>query len=59
MYMDYIAKAMFVISFGEGFDGYFIQPCLVGSVGIAVYNERFFPDSSWKELDNVYLMRWR
>ena len=54
MYMDYIAKAMFVISFGEGFDGYFIQPCLVGSVGIAVYNERFFPDSSWKELDNVY-----
>lgn len=53
-YMDLIARAYFVISFGEGFDGYFIQPVFVGTLGIAMYNNRFFPDESWKEFENVY-----
>lgn len=53
-YMDLIARAYFVISFGEGFDGYFIQPVFVGTLGIAMYNNRFFPDESWLELKNVY-----
>ena len=53
-YMDLIARAYFVISFGEGFDGYFIQPVFVGTLGIAMYNNRFFPDETWKEFGNVY-----
>lgn len=53
-YMDLIARAYFVITFGEGMDGYFLQPQQVGSVGFAVYNENFFPDESWKELKNIY-----
>lgn len=53
-YMDLIARAYFVISFGEGFDGYFCQPFIVGSLGTAVYNDKFFPDVSWLELKNVY-----
>ena len=53
-YMDLIARAYFAITFGEGFDGYFIQPSFVGSIGFAVYNEKFFPDDSWKELKNVF-----
>lgn len=53
-YMDLIARAYFVISFGEGFDAYFIQPVFVGTLGIAMYNNRFFPDESWKEFGNVY-----
>lgn len=53
-YMDLIAKAYFVITFGEGMDGYFIQPQFVGSIGFAVYNESFFPNKSWKDLRNVY-----
>lgn len=53
-YLTTIAKALIVLSFGEGFDGYFLQPVPVGSLGIAVYNEHFFPDAGWKELKNVY-----
>lgn len=53
-YMDLIAKAYFTISFGEGFDGYFCQPFIVGSLGTAVYNDEFFPDVSWLDLKNVY-----
>jgi len=53
-YFSLVARAMFVVTFGEGFDGYFIQPPSVGSIGIAVYNENFFPGPHWKKLDNVY-----
>ena len=53
-YMDLISKAFFTVTFGEGFDGYFNQPLSVGSLSFAVYNDEFFPDKSWKELDNVY-----
>lgn len=56
-YMDLIAKSYFTITFGEGMDGYFLQPVSVGSIGLAVYNERFFPDESWKEFDNVFATR--
>lgn len=45
---------MFAITFGEGFDGYFTQPCRVGSLAFAVYNKAFFPSEEWKNLKNVY-----
>jgi hypothetical protein len=53
-YMDLISRAFVVITFGEGFDGYFLQPAIVGTLGIAVYNDTFFPDKSWILLENVY-----
>lgn len=53
-YMALITKAMFVISFGEAFDGYFIQPYGVGTLGFSVYNDRFFPDKSFKDIKTVY-----
>lgn len=53
-YMDLIAKSYLVITFGEGMDGYFIQPQFVGSIGFAVYNESFSPNESWKDLRNIY-----
>ena len=53
-YMNLISKALFIITFGEGFDGYFTQPSIVGSIGIAVYNNEFFPDNSWLNLSNVF-----
>lgn len=49
-----VSKSFATISFGEGFDGYFLQPCILGSLGISVYNDKFFPDRSWLELDNVF-----
>lgn len=53
-YMDVIGRSYFTITFGEGMDGYFNQPLYVGGLGIAVYNDSFFPDSTWKDLKNVY-----
>lgn len=53
-YMSLIGRAFFTVTFGEGMDGYFLQPEVVGSVGFAVYNDRFFPDASWNSLKNVY-----
>lgn len=53
-YMDLIARAYFTITFGEGFDGYFLIPEVQGSLAFAIYNKKFFPDKSWAELKNVY-----
>ena len=53
-YAKLVAKASFVISFGEGFDGYFNNSALLGTVGFSVYNEDFFPDPKWKNYPNVY-----
>ena len=53
-YMELIARAFFVISFGEGFDGYYQQPYTVGTVGLAVYNGVFFPSAAWRDMPGVY-----
>lgn len=53
-YMDLISRAYFTITFGEGMDGYFIQPFYVNSIGFAVYNDTFFPNKQFKDLVNVY-----
>jgi hypothetical protein len=58
-YKRLAAQARFTVTFGEGYDGYFVESFLSGSVAFAVYNDRFFPDefrtaptvySSWQEL---------
>ncbi len=53
-YMDLIARAYFTVTFGEGFDGYFLQPHVVSSIGFSVYNDEFFPNEDWKKYQNVY-----
>lgn len=53
-YMDLIARGFAVISFGEGYDGYFIQPWYVKTMSFAVYNDNFFPSKQWREKENVY-----
>lgn len=52
-YKKLISKAMFTITFGEGYDGYFIEPALSGSISFAVYNEIYFPKKICK-LDSLY-----
>ena len=42
-YKKLISKAKFTISFGEGYDGYFIEPYLSNSIGFTVFNRTFFP----------------
>lgn len=52
-YKVLISKAMFTLTFGEGYDGYFIEPALSSSVSFSVFNPVFFP-SNFKKLDNLY-----
>lgn len=41
-YKELAAKAKWSLTFGEGLDGYFIEPVFSGAVACAVYNDRFF-----------------
>lgn len=41
-YLHLLRRSRFAMTFGEGFDGYFIEPILSGTIGMALYNERFF-----------------
>ncbi|QUM87859.1 hypothetical protein HWV03_03015 [Moritella sp. 36] len=52
-YKELISDALFTITFGEGYDGYFIEPSLSDSVSFAVYNETFFP-VEFKDSNIVY-----
>lgn len=54
-YKELVSKAKFTITFGEGFDGYFVEAHFTGGIGIAVYNEDFFPDKSFSSFSNVYV----
>ena len=52
-YKAVISRAKWAITFGEGLDGYIIEPVFSGAIGFAVYNDEFFtPD--FKTLPTVY-----
>lgn len=48
-----IAQAKFSLTFGEGLDGYLIEPVFAGAIGAAVYNDRFFTEDL-KALPFIY-----
>lgn len=52
-YKDLISSSKYAITFGEGYDGYFIEPYLSGSVAFSVLNTRFFP-KNFKEMPTIY-----
>ena len=48
-----IGEAKWALTFGEGLDGYILEPIFSGSVAFAVYNEDFFtPD--FKDTPGIY-----
>lgn len=53
-YMDLATRCRFSVSFGEGFDGYVAQPMYQGGIGLALYTDEFFPDSSYKAFENFF-----
>lgn len=53
-FLEVVSDAMFCITFGEGFDGYYIQPYYAKSIGITVYNDTFFPKSEIQNFPFVY-----
>jgi hypothetical protein len=52
-YKSLISRAKWAVTFGEGLDGYFIEPVFSGAVAFAVYNEEFFT-SDFKDIPTVY-----
>lgn len=53
VYKKNIGKAKFAITFGEGLDGYFIEPILSGGIGFAVKNSIFF-NHQFENASTVY-----
>lgn len=53
VYLQTIGKAKFALTFGEGLDFYFLETVFSGGIGIAVYNEEFFPES-WQNLPGIF-----
>jgi hypothetical protein len=52
-YKELISKAKWSLTFGEGLDGYLVEPIFSGAIGFAVYNEDFFtPD--FAELETIF-----
>jgi hypothetical protein len=52
-YKKIISRAKFTVSFGEGWDGYFIEPYLSNSIGITVRHPKYFP-GGFKNVPTVY-----
>ena len=52
-YKELIARAKWSLTFGEGLDGYLIEPVFSGAIGFAVYNEEFFTEE-FRTLPTIY-----
>ena len=53
-YKSLISRSRFAITFGEGWDGYFVEPYLSSSLAFVVYNDTFFPKEFDSSLPTVY-----
>lgn len=53
-FMGYVKRSKFSITFGEGFDYYFIHEFQKGGVGFAVYNKEFFPSEDYFAFKNIF-----
>lgn len=53
-YKKFIVSAKYIVTFGEGFDGYYVEGFFTGGITFAVYNTDFFPDRSFAKFLNTY-----
>ncbi len=53
-YLEAISRSKYVISFGEGWDGYFWEPFFCGTVSFCVANHHFFPKSYTNFSERIY-----
>jgi hypothetical protein len=52
-FKNVISRAKWALTFGEGLDGYLVEPIFSGAIGFAVYNEDFFTND-FKVLQTIY-----
>lgn len=53
-YKELIAKAKYILTFGEGFDGYYIEGIFSGCITFAVYNDTFFESKDFLQYNNIF-----
>jgi hypothetical protein len=53
-YKDLMSRSKFAVTFGEGFDGYYVEAFFTGGLTFSVYNDDFFPDKEFSTFENVY-----
>lgn len=53
-YKKLISSSMYCITFGEGFDGYYIESIFSGTIAFATYNNEFFPSKDYVSLPNIF-----
>jgi hypothetical protein len=53
-FLKLVKNSKFMITFGEGMDGYYSHCVMSGGVAFAVYNEEFFPDESYRSRKNIF-----
>lgn len=52
-YRKLLSKSKFMITFGEGIDGYFCESARCGAIPFAAYNNEFF-DERYEGLENIF-----
>jgi hypothetical protein len=52
-YKEVISRAKWALTFGEGLDGYFVEPIFSGSISFSVFNSSFFT-YDFKCLQTIY-----
>lgn len=52
-YLNLISRAKWAMSFGEGLDGYFVEPYCAGGVAFTVWNDAFFTDK-YRDLPTIF-----
>ncbi len=52
-YKNLVSESKFMITLGEGLDGYFIEEVLCGGVSFAIYNDIFFT-KEYKNVETVF-----
>jgi hypothetical protein len=52
-FKNVISRSKWALTFGEGLDGYILEPIFSGAIGFAVYNKDFFTED-FKELKTIY-----
>jgi hypothetical protein len=53
-YKELISRAKWSLTFGEGLDGYFIEPIFSGAISFAVFNDKFFT-ADYQHLPGIFV----
>jgi hypothetical protein len=54
VYKETMSRAKFAVTFGEGFDGYYVEAFFCGGITYATYNEEFFPNEDFAGFGNTF-----